>query len=196
MPTEPPPLKTPDILEIDTGRPSEFEMTQSIRRQDLRDLGTTFSAALKPLTQVLARMKDLNTVLNKSAAQSLRFNLYQLAVIALSILTLCVLAAGYFSLRGSYKVLVQHTDTLRALEGQVEGQAKLLKQLRETARSTETTVAAVKKEQDTAPQLSLIPETDPVKARRAPVRLLVRPSRRDPPQGSEPLNIPLSPEAF
>jgi hypothetical protein len=196
MSTDPPaPLGEPDILEVDEGRSSEFEMTQSIRRRDLHDLGETFATALDPLKQILERMKDLNRTLDSSARQALRFNLYQLAVVVLSVCTLALLVAGYLSLKGSYEVLVGHTETLKTLEARVEGQALLLGQLKETAKSTENSVEAVRKEQDMAPHLSLVPETDPAKARRSPLKLLVVPPQRET-LDTKAINIPLSPEVY
>jgi hypothetical protein len=129
----------------------------------LRELGTTFAESLKPLKDLLEHMKRLNG----------RLAVVTWVQAALTVLSLVCLLL----LWGASAQLGEHTTTLGELEQAIQAQAGELRALRSTANQTERTVQEVQTTQE-RPQLELIPETDPVKARRAPMKLRLLPPVR------------------
>lgn len=168
------------------------ETSQVIRRKDLTQLGGTFKESLSPLTSILEHMKGLNARWSASNKQLKRVTWFQLGI---TVMTLTCLVVLLIALRFSWEALElvqEHTNTLGNLEKQFDAQTKKLKELETVAHTTEKKVEQVQEEQDTKPTLELVPETDPVKARRAPVKLRVKaPVRPSPePKASMPKENP------
>lgn len=148
--------------------------SQVLRRQDLADLGGTFKDALRPLKEILDHMRGLNARYAASNRQLRRVTRFQVAIslVSASILLVLVVTVGY--MWRALDMLESHTTTLGQLEEDVKAQTSELTKVKQTTQQTEERVAKAEEKQDSAPTLELIPETDPVKARRAPVRLRVK----------------------
>jgi cell division protein FtsB len=160
--------------EVRQSKVPEDESLKPPRRQDLLDLGGTFRESLSPLREILDHMRGLNVRYAASNRQLRAVTRFQVVISLLSIVSLSFLVVIIISLWHALDVLQSHTTALHALEEEVVSQAKNLTQIRDTAKKTEARVAEVREEQDQKPTLELIPETDPVKARRAPVKLRVK----------------------
>jgi cytoskeletal protein RodZ len=154
---------------------SEEEAEQTIRRRDLKKLGDTFEKSMRPLCEVLQHMKALNnnwTVSNRQLKHVLRF---QLLLLLLSLGSLALLGLAAQHMQQALLQLADNTEKLQQVQGSVQATVEELRKVRTSTSNTEEVVEAVKKEQDARPQLELVPEPDPVKARRTPVRLRVLP---------------------
>jgi hypothetical protein len=164
------------------------EESQVLRRRDLQDLGVTFTEALKPLKSVLSEMKGLNVRYASANRQLRHVTRFQLGITLVTLLSLASLVFMLINLWNALGVLEQQAVALGQLQKDVGEQANQLRQLKSTALETKKQVAEVKQEQDEKPQLELVPETDPVKARRAPVKLRVKApvSPKAPPSMSVP----------
>jgi hypothetical protein len=168
------------------------ETSQVIRRKDLLTLGSTFKDALLPMKSILEHMKGLNARWSAGNKQMRRLALFQLGVTLLSLSCLVILLIALKYAWASLTLMEQHTDKLGNLEKEFNAQTKQLSELENVAHNTEQKVQEVKEDQDTKPTLELVPETDPVKARRAPVKLRVTaPAKPAPlPKASMPVNEP------
>ena len=186
------------------------ETSQVLRRQDLSDLAGTFREGFKPLREILAERKGLNVRYAASNRHLRSVTRFQIGISILSAASLGVLVIALGYAWAALELMEQHTEKLYELETQFREQTRKLNDLQDTANHTEQEVAAVKKEQESKPQLELVPETDPEKAKKAPVKLRVKvPTKPDavqsvlPPDsgvssGEPPpvAEIPLSPKAF
>lgn len=161
----------------DTQTVGGSEASQLLRRRDLTTLGGTFTESLQPLKEILAEMKGLNLRYSTSNQQLHRVTRFQQGITLVSIVSLMVLLFTVVYVWQALGVLKRHTQTLQELEGKVTAQAAELVQLKGAAMETRQQVAEVKQEQDENLQLELVPETDPVKARKSPVKLQVKAPR-------------------
>jgi hypothetical protein len=149
------------------------EKSQVIRRQDIMGLSDTFKESLSPLLQILGHMKELNARWSQSNHVLRRVTAFQLLLSGLSLGGLCLMVMTLWYTWRALLLLDEHTAKLGHLEQQFGAHAQQLEALRVTAQSTEVQVAEVREGQEQKAQLELVPETDPVKALRAPVKLRV-----------------------
>jgi len=164
------------------------EGTQVIRRRDVKQLGETFKESLSPLGQILQHMQELNLNWGLSNTRMKRLVLWQVVLLGLSLGSLLMLALAYQQMRLALSKLTDNAAQLHEVQVSMQANVEELQKVRTSTFNTEVAVEAVKKEQEERPKLELVPETDPVKAMRAPVRLRVLP----PPSAAVPLLAPLS----
>lgn len=167
---------------------SQEEGTQVIRRRDIKHLGETFKSSLSPLSQTLQHMKELNTNWGISNLRMKKLVLWQLVLLVLSLGSLVMLTMAYQHMKLALEKLTDNALQLQEVQKSLQSNVEELQKVRTSTFNTEVAVEAVKKEQEERPKLELVPETDPVKAVRAPVRLRVLP----PPSAAAPLLAPLS----
>lgn len=152
--------------------------SQVIRRRDVVDLGATFTQALSPLGDLVVEMKsqNVNTKLTSTHVRRL-------------VIWMTILSAGWvYTSYMDHKNAEVTKNTADQQSSMVSDNKKLQtdltqtnKELRELvalAREIDKTVDDIEEDQDTKPQLELVAETDPVKAKKAPMKLRVTPPTR------------------
>lgn len=161
------------------------EDAQVIRRQDLTDLGNTFKEALGPVQGLVGLVGDQNALVKETNQQSKDTNRKQkwLGI------WLIMLTAGFFM--GVVKQVQTSWDqeeTAKLQRELIEGGAKVQKDLAavttelrglvKLSKKTGKQVEDIKEEREDEPEVQLIAETDPIKARRAPMKVRIIPPRR------------------
>jgi len=183
--------------------------SQVIRRKDIVALGGNFTSALKPLSKILGEMK-LQNISTKLTSIHVRRLVWWM--------TLLSLGGGYTVYMDHKNVsLVSSTAEMQSsmmvenkeLHNDLEQTNRELRELLRLAKETNKTVEDIEEEQDSKTQLELVPETDPVKAKKAPVKLRVLPPVKveqdasaakkmssAPAKKPKPVDIPLSAKHF
>jgi hypothetical protein len=154
------------------------ETSQVIRRKDIRELGDDFKKALRPLSTLVDRMKEQNI---DSRHTKKRMVWVVRWLIMLSVGGLAVLAMLYVANRMMTKAaLLMDESNLRQKQMQDEQRQLFdeLKKLTSVAKETKKTVEGIEEEQEEKAKVELVPETDPVKALHAPVKVRILPSRK------------------
>lgn len=151
----------------------ELEAARSIRRQDLVDLGNDFTQALKPISTLVEHMKDGNERVD-ALRGAVRRQTY--AIWGVIVLVVVVLARMYsLSVR-------QEANSLNtaALQKDLAGALVELKAITKVAAKTSESVEAAEERALTHPTVHLVPETDPEKAKTAPMKILIETPREMP----------------
>jgi len=161
------------------------QKSQVIRRQDLTDLGDTFKKSLAPVLSLVGLTKEQN-LLVKDSNHCVKDTNYKQKwhSICLIILTAGFIAVAVAQTRTSN----DQDETIKLQKEMVAGGtqvqkdlAEVTKELRELmqhARKTREDVADIKEDQDEEPAVQLVAETDPIKARKAPMKVRILPPKR------------------
>ena len=160
-----------------------------LRRQDLIDLGEVFKTALAPVGAIVDHMKAQNVtsadLLKQMEQQSARMGRLQRWVVLLT-LTCAVLTT--VSLLAAYQLtrLTAQTDDVSSHMTKTAHRLSTLAadvtKARASVEATREEVAVVSSAQAVATRVELVPETDPKKARRAPMRVRVVAPAKAPPK--------------
>lgn len=166
--------------------------SQVIRRQDLISLGKDFKDSLAPLSTLVSEMKTQN-VTSTHTNRRVRWNTNWMIILTLGLAGGLVI--NYFNNRTTLETAKQQHAVL---EGGKETQRDLaavtkeLRELMELARRTKEVVEDIEEDQEGATRVELVPETDPVKARIAPVKLRVSKKSRSNDVGTPTSQKPVS----
>lgn len=181
-----PPVKdTPSIPPAECPFSKVGDDTPIIRRQDLIDLGNKFKQSLKPVGGLINLVSEQNEV-QRDTNRCVKVTSKQQTKHSwlLLLLTSIVLTVGVVQIHASS---LQNEVSLRQEEAansdsqtrkELEDVTKKLKGLVKLAKKTGEQVKDIKEEQEGEPEVQIVAETDPVKARRAPVKVRIIPSKK------------------
>lgn len=150
------------------------EESQIIRRKDIADLSNTFAKLEDPLGKLITSMQEQNVAL-KRANRVLTLVVWCLLVLAVA--GVAGIGLHFVGIVKSYNTagrIDESVNKLADMQKKVEDLVGDVEDVKDTTDETQKKVDEVREEQDAKPQLELVPETDPVKARRAPVKLRVK----------------------
>lgn len=174
---------------------------QVIRRKDLTDLADTFKQALCPVQNLVGLVGDQNVLVKETNRQvkdtSHKQKWQSVWLIAL---TIGFIAVAVAQTRTSSAQDVTAKSQKQLVESGAQVQKDLsdvtveLRGLVALAKKTGQQVEDIKENKETEPEVQLVAETDPVKARRAPVKVRILPPKKKgaapPPQSAVELPIP------
>ena len=146
---------------------------QVIRRQDLVNLGETFKTSLSPVGKIITHMKRQN---ERSADLSDHMilqvkRMYLLQFWIYFVLGVCILTIGFHVY--NYVHIQRLTVQVGRTVNKLDGVAKAVISVKESAEAVQADVAEVSSVQAASPRVELVPETDPKKAKSAPIRVRV-----------------------
>ncbi len=149
--------------------------SQVIRRSDLVELGKSFADALQPLGALVSHMQESN-IRYSNSENSLRAVGHWLKV-AVALLCLLLMLQVFFALLMLQGVNNQTIaiDKQAAIEQLQTATTAELNRLKASTTVTAEKVTKAEERADSQASLSLVPELDPVKARRSPVKLRITP---------------------
>ena len=167
-------MAEPDPTENDAK--AKFDAAQAVRRADLASLGNDFKKALSPITLVVELLKDSNIemmALSEAQRRQTRATWGTLALMVIMLLGLGVL------------MLFVHRNSVNTnnIQRSVATNIKILEGLASTAQSTNASVNAAEARALTQPTMHLLPELDPVKAEKAPLKIVIEAPAEPPPKG-------------
>lgn len=184
------------------------EGSMFVRRQDLIDLGNTFSAAVRPIEQLMALVReqndtqrDTNSRVKSTSKQQAKHGWLLLA------LTVGLITVGAVQIRASVlqsrtsKQQEEATHDISQTRKELGELAKEMRGLVAVAKKTKENVDDIKEEQAVEPSVQLVPETDPVKAKKSPVKVRITPrkpfkrsgsSKESPPAAQSAIELPIS----
>ncbi len=177
---------------------------QSIRRKDLIDLGNDFTQALKPIATLVEHMKEGNQYTQelRVAVRRQTYAIWGVIVLVVAVLVFLYTVATQVK---------QNSQDTEDLQKDLTGALEELRDITAVAQETNESVVAAEKRAFMQPTVQLVPELDPEKAKKAPMKLLIETPRELPsnkpasasrrPRGksaskSATVEIPISAEAF
>lgn len=162
------------------------EESQIIRRRDISDLSGTFAKLEEPLGELITSMQEQNVAL-KRANRVLTLVVWCLLVLVVAgVVGIGLHFVGITKSYNTARRIDESVGKLAEMQKKVEDLVGDVEDVKDTADETKKKVDEVREEQGTKPQLELVPETDPVKARRAPVKLRVKAPVKDIPDAGPP----------
>ena len=169
---------------------------QVIRRKDLTDLGESFIQALAPVGALVASQQEAVKVMQRlniaaeCQADSTRRQTY--AIWGSIFLAFVVLGTLY----QVADKLNQQSHRMDEIHQNMADNVKLLKELAVAAQDTNKSVTAAEERAATQPTVQLVPELDPEKAKRAPMKLRIENPTPDvvTPEAPKPLVTPAPPK--
>ena len=152
---------------------------QVIRRQDLLDLGNVFKSALSPFAELVSCMKQQNEQMEQASTRLVEMSLV-LRKVVWGMVTLTLISAlgvgMHFvtlnRLQATARVQAQTTQDISELGGKFRVTTDEMSSLK---RATENTQQTVERQANTGSKVELVAETNPMLARRAPLKLRVSP---------------------
>jgi hypothetical protein len=164
------------------------EESQIIRRRDLKSLADQFADSLSPLDRLITLMQEQNVELKRVSIVLRR------VMVAMLVMAVAMVIALYMHVMNTRKAVLlsdsmgEAAEQMTLLEGEIGTIISELAQVKDTASSTEKKVEQAQEQTESKPQLEIVAETDPVKARRAPMKLrLLPPVKADVPMA--PLEV-------
>ena len=151
------------MVDEGTGR---TESSQHIRRADLLKLGQEFQMALSPIGTVVALLKDSNVEIAGLRRAQKRQTHATWGIMALVLITLGVVGFAVSEVRSN----IRRTARIQA---SVSGNIKALESLSSTTKHMNASVSAAEKRALERPTMQLVPELDPVKAVKAPMKIVI-----------------------
>jgi hypothetical protein len=159
------------------------DIASLIRRQDLLDLSNVFRELMGPVTEVLKTLKEQNEVQRETNAYVKHTSKKQarqgawLIVLALGFIVVSIMQVyfGHMQDQTSHK----QEAVIRNNEQVQEELVKVAADLRDSLEITRRAKDGIEdiKENQNSPSVELVAETDPVKAKKAPVKLRILPPR-------------------
>lgn len=170
--------------------------TPIIRRQDLLDLGDKFKQSLAPAGGLIGLVseqnetqRDTNRCVKVTSKQQTKHSwlLFLLSAIVLTVAVVQIHASIIQNRANIQQKEVAKSNVQTRKE--LEDVTKELRGLVKLAKKTGEQVEDIKEEQEDEPEVQLVAETDPVKAKRAPVKVRIiprKPSRKAGARASSP----------
>lgn len=192
-----PPRATPPTFQCPFTKVDE-ESTL-IRRQDLLDLGDTLSAAARPMSQLTNLVREQNDI-QRDTNKYVRVTSKRQANQGWVLLALTIMVASVAVVQIHASVLQEGARAKQeeVVESIAKTQAELdsltieMRGLVALTKKTKEGVEDIKEEQADKASVQLVPETDPVKAKKSPVKVRIVPPR---PRSSSGEEVPFAPSA-
>lgn len=147
--------------------------SQVIRRQDLVELADDFKEALKPVGTVIEHVKESNFRYTRTNSRLKHVTWWLAAVVVLLVLTLGAVLYALYTLGVTAKRVDETATRQGNMEQQFQTTATELGKVRTTTEDTQQKMAKAKEREDSKPTVELVPEEDPVKARKSPLKVRV-----------------------
>lgn len=159
--------------------------TPIIRRQDLIDLGNKFKSSLEPVGSLIGLVSEQNNVQRdtnryvKVASKQQTKHSWLLLLLTSIVLTVGVVQIHASSLQNEVSLRQEEAAKSDArTRAELEDVTKELRGLVKMAKKTGEQVEDIKEEQQDDPEVQIVAETDPVKAKKAPVKIRIIPSKK------------------
>ena len=199
----------PETKPIPSVPPSECPFSKMgddspiIRRQDLLDLANTFRELMVPVTEVLRTLKEQNDVQRETNSYVKHTSKKQgrqgawLIVLALGFIIVSIMQVYFGHMQDQtsrrQEAVIKNNEQVRQEFIRV---AADLRNLLELTKKTKAGVEDIKENQDSSSDVELVAETDPVKAKRAPVKVRILPPKlkvgSTPPEPSVAVELPIA----
>jgi hypothetical protein len=162
----------------------DSETSMFVRRQDLIDLGDKFAAAVVPIGELMLLMREQNEVqretnhcVKRTSRQQAKHGLL-LLIVTVGLITVAIVQVHASILQNRTNARQEESMELNAqTRKELEAVAKELRGLVSLAKKTKEKVEDIKEEQEGESSVQLVAETDPVKAKKAPVKVRIIPRR-------------------
>jgi hypothetical protein len=152
---------------------TEEHPSQIIRRQDLVELGDKFTAALLPVATLVQfqqesihTMERLHAGMEYQARATRMQTMFLWAVMVTAVVVLCLV----------YNVankVEEQSLRMGSIQSQLNSTVDKVQLLSRTTKETNDSVSAAEERARTQPTVQLLPELDPEKAKRAPMKLRI-----------------------
>lgn len=176
-----------------------------IRRQDLIDLGNKFTSAVKPIGGLTGLVREQNEVQRdtnrcvKVTGKRQSKHSWLMLAMAVGFVTVAVVLihASVMLNRASVKQ-DEVIESAAQSKKELEDVTKELKELVALTKKTKEKVEDIKKKKEGESEVQLVVETDPVKARKAPMKVRILPPRKrgSAPPASSAVELPIHSKAL